>query len=44
MEGAVRADKARQRFGQWYYVISDSSFVQIHKERDELWKDVVTEG
>src|SRR5690606_30450358 len=39
LEGQERAAKLRQRFDQWFYVISDSSFTQLHKERDELWKD-----
>lgn len=39
LAGKERADKLRKRFDQWFYVISDSSFKQIHKSRDELWKD-----
>ncbi len=38
-KGSERADKLRQRFDKWFYVISDSSFKQIHKSRDELFKD-----
>lgn len=38
LPGPERAEKLNQRFGQWFYVISDSSFKQIHKERDELFK------
>ncbi len=38
-EGMERAKKLRARFDQWFYVISDSSFKQIHKERSELFKD-----
>jgi len=36
--GKDRAAKLSNRFSQWYYVISDSSFKQIHKERSELFK------
>jgi hypothetical protein len=39
VRGAERAEKLRSRFDRWYYVISDSSFSQIHKDRDELFKD-----
>ncbi len=39
LEGRERAQKLRERFDQWFYVISDSSFKQIHKSRDELFKD-----
>jgi hypothetical protein len=42
VQGAQRADKLRQRFDGWYYVISDSSFKQIHKDRAELFKDAKT--
>ena len=42
VQGAQRADKLRQRFDGWYYVISDSSFKQIHKDRGELFKDAKT--
>ncbi len=38
LEGRERAAKLRQRFDQWFYVISDASFKQIHKSRDELFK------
>jgi hypothetical protein len=38
LEGLERATKLRERFDQWFYVISDASFKQIHKTRDELWK------
>ncbi|MCA9704905.1 MAG: DUF4340 domain-containing protein [Myxococcales bacterium] len=37
--GQEKAGKLRARFDQWFYVISDSSFKQIHKERSELFKD-----
>ena len=37
-KGAERAAKLRQRFDKWFYVISDSSFTQIHKPRAELFK------
>ncbi|MCH9684406.1 MAG: DUF4340 domain-containing protein [Deltaproteobacteria bacterium] len=42
--GQQKAAKLRQRFDQWFYVISDSSFKQIHKERDELFKDAPEDG
>lgn len=38
--GAERAAKLRLRFDKWFYVISDASFKQIHKERAELFKAV----
>lgn len=38
LEGRERAAKLRERFDQWFYVISDASFKQIHKTRDELFK------
>jgi hypothetical protein len=37
-EGKKRAETLRSRFGGWFYVIADSSFQQIHKARDELFK------
>jgi hypothetical protein len=36
--GAERAAKLGKRFSKWFYVISDSSFKQIHKDRGELFK------
>lgn len=41
LKGRERAAKLRERFDQWFYVISDSSFKQIHKTREELFKDAV---
>ena len=38
LPGPERAEKLNQRFQKWFYVISDSSFKQIHKERSELFK------
>jgi hypothetical protein len=38
LEGRERATKLRERFDKWFYVISDASYKQIHKTRDELWK------
>jgi arginine utilization protein RocB len=38
--GAERAAKLRLRFDKWFYVISDASFKQIHKDRTELFKAV----
>jgi Domain of unknown function (DUF4340) len=39
LAGRERAQKLRERFDQWFYVISDASFKQLHKTRDELFKD-----
>lgn len=39
LKGKDRAAKLRERFDQWFYVISDSSFKQLHKTREELFKD-----
>ncbi len=36
--GKKRAEELRARFGQWFFVISDASFTQIHKSRDDLFK------
>lgn len=36
--GAEQAAKLRLRFDKWFYVISDASFKQIHKDRAELFK------
>jgi len=44
LEGRTRAEKLGKRFSKWYYVISDSSFKQIHKERDELFKAVAKDA
>lgn len=38
LEGRARAEKLGARFSKWYYVIADSSFKQIHKDRGELFK------
>lgn len=42
--GRQRAEKLRQRFDAWFYVISDSSFKQIRKDRDELLENAASEG
>jgi hypothetical protein len=39
LRGAERAQQLQQRFGEWFYVIADSSFKQIHKDRGELFKN-----
>ncbi len=39
LKGEQRATKLRQRFDQWFYVISDTSFKQLHTERSDLGKD-----
>jgi hypothetical protein len=38
--GQKRSQELRARFDAWFFVISDTSFKQIHKTRDELFKDV----
>ena len=38
-KSAERAQELAQRFDQWFYVIADTSFTQIHKSTDELFKD-----
>lgn len=38
-KGPERAEMLRKRFDAWFYVISDMSFKQIRKDRDELFKD-----
>ncbi len=37
--GEARAKSLQQRFDDWFYVISDSSFKQIHKSKGDLFKD-----
>lgn len=36
---AKRAAQLQQRFAPWFFVISDSSFKTIHKQRDDLFKE-----
>ena len=38
-EGAKRAKQLQARFDKWFYVISDASFKQIHKDKAEFFKD-----
>jgi hypothetical protein len=38
-EGEKRAAKLRQRFDRWFYVVSNSSFDQMHKAPADFWKD-----
>lgn len=38
-KGPQRAEELRRRFGKWFYVIADSNFKQIRKDRDDLWRD-----
>ncbi|WP_052557462.1 DUF4340 domain-containing protein [Enhygromyxa salina] len=38
--GEARAQMLAERFERWYYVIQDSSFVQVHKVPDDFWRDV----
>jgi hypothetical protein len=44
LRGKARADMLAERFERWYYVIPDSSFVQIHKVPDDFWKDIPAPG
>jgi hypothetical protein len=44
LAGRERAQKLRERFDQWFYVISDASFKQLHKSRDELFKTASKPG
>jgi hypothetical protein len=37
-KGEARARDLQKRFGAWFYVISDMSFKQIHKDRSEMFK------
>ncbi|MCA9657595.1 MAG: DUF4340 domain-containing protein, partial [Myxococcales bacterium] len=37
--GLDRAQKLQKRFDQWFYVISDDAFQQMHKDKDEFLKD-----
>ena len=36
---AKRAAALQERFAPWFFVISDSSFKTIHKQRDDLFKE-----
>lgn len=38
VRGQDRAKQLQARFGEWFYVISDMSYKQIHKDRGELFK------
>lgn len=38
LKGQARAQMLQKRFGEWFYVISDMSFKQIHKDRAEMFK------
>ncbi len=38
-EHAERAAALQERFAPWFFVMSDSSFKTIHKQRDDLFKD-----
>ncbi|MCA9694692.1 MAG: DUF4340 domain-containing protein [Myxococcales bacterium] len=42
-EGYKRTEKLRQRFDQWFYVISDDSFQQMRKTRADYFKDAPAE-
>lgn len=39
-KGEERAETLNRRFSEWYYVISDSSFKQVHQEPETLLKDI----
>lgn len=39
LRGQDRAKQLGGRFGEWFYVISDMSYKQIHKERTDLFKN-----
>ncbi len=39
LRGQARAKQLQARFGDWFYVISDMSYKQIHKERSDLFKN-----
>jgi hypothetical protein len=43
-EGLKRAKQLQARFDKWFYVISDASFKQIHKEKTEFFKDASATG
>ena len=43
-EGAKRAKQLQARFDKWFYVISDASFKQIHKDKAEFFKDAAAGG
>ncbi len=42
-EGFKAADKLRQRFDKWFYVIGEDSFEQMHKNFDDFFKDAPKE-
>jgi hypothetical protein len=39
LKGEARARMLQSRFGEWFYVISDMSFKQMHKERGDMFKN-----
>lgn len=39
MRGEARAQLLRTRFDKWFYVVANSSFEQMHKSADDLFKD-----
>ncbi len=39
LRGRARAEALAMRFNQWYYVIPDYSFTQLHKAPSDFWKD-----
>ncbi|MCA9683100.1 MAG: hypothetical protein KC457_12950, partial [Myxococcales bacterium] len=43
LRGKERADALNERFREWYYVIPDSSFSQVHKTPDDFWRDLKAE-
>ena len=39
-KGKTRAEELQQRFGAWFFVISDTSFKQIHQDSEKLFKEI----
>ena len=39
LRGAERAKQLAQRFNQWYYVIPDYGFTQLHKKPEDFWRE-----
>jgi hypothetical protein len=39
IRGEARAQLLRKRFDRWFYVVANSSFEQMHKGADDLFKD-----
>lgn len=39
LRGEERAKALRERFNQWFYVIPQHSYSQMHKSYDDFWRD-----